>query len=64
MKTTVTLDLPEIVSRAYDDIVVNIGQLTSDEIRMLDKWARNGLLWKTKYYYFPIPKTCWVANPF
>jgi hypothetical protein len=39
--------------------VVNIGQLTKDQVRELNKKVKKGLLVKGKDYSYPKPKTAW-----
>ena len=52
-------DLPNIVKRAMVSTVVDIGQLSKDEIKTLNKYVRLGYLSKGKGGCFPAIKTVW-----
>lgn len=56
-------EVPAIVQQALDYRVVDIGQLSAQEKRQLNKAAANGLLIKTVDYntYF-VPKTLYIKN--
>jgi len=55
-------EIPDIVQRAYDAQVTNIGQLSKEEIYQLEKFVKSGYLMKYKTYNFPIPKTTYGMN--
>ena len=61
-RTTKMDDAPEIVKRAYNREVTNIGQLSKQELKDLRKWTTKGYLWKCWNGAFPVPKHCWVRN--
>jgi hypothetical protein len=50
-----------VVNYAIDCPVTNIGQLSKEEIRELNKAVKKGILWKGKNYEYPTPKTCWFG---
>lgn len=54
--------MEDIVKRALVYTVTNIGQLSKDELRTLDRAVRRGWLSKGKGGPCPIPKTVW-AHP-
>ena len=54
--------LPKIVQRAILDTVTNLGQLSEDDVKTLDKYTRRGWLSKGRGGPFPKPKTVW-AHP-
>lgn len=39
--------------------VVNIGQLTKEQVKELDKQVKQGVLFKGKDVSYPKPKTAW-----
>jgi hypothetical protein len=55
-------DAPEIVKRAYNREVTNIGQLSKQELKDLRKWTAKGYLERVWNGAFPIPKHCWIRN--
>ena len=57
-------DIPAIVQRAMVDTVTDIGQLTTEEIKVLNKYVKLGYLSKGKGGCFPIIKTVWACPTF
>ena len=53
--------MDEIVRHALVAPVVNLGQLSKDEIKQLDRAVRHGTLAKAKAGNYPIRKTVWAA---
>lgn len=54
---------PEIVTRALTQSVLNIGQLSREELRDLNYAVRKGTLMKIQdYNAFPIPKWRYTRN--
>lgn len=55
--------IPEIVQRAYNEGITNIGQLSKSERYQLEKYVKSGYLAKVKdYNSFPITKDRYVMN--
>jgi len=57
-------DIPSIVKRAMIDTLADIGQLTSDDIKTLDKYVKLGYLSKGRGGCFPVIKTVWACPGF
>jgi len=57
-------DIPEIVQRAMVGSVTDIGQLTTEDIKILNKYVKLGYLSKGKGGCFPIIKTIWACPTF
>jgi hypothetical protein len=57
-------DIPKIVKRAIVDTVTDIGQLSKDEIKKLNKYVKLGYLSKGKGGWFPAIKTVWACPNF
>jgi hypothetical protein len=53
---------PDIVKKAYNYGITDLGQLTKKEKYELDKAAKRGILFKTKSFKYPIPKTFYTIN--
>jgi hypothetical protein len=56
--------IPAIVTRAMVNTITNIGQLTDDDVKTLDKYVKLGYLSKGKGGCFPIIKTVWGCPGF
>jgi hypothetical protein len=56
--------LPEIVKRALLSQVVDIGQLSADELHTLNEYVKRGWLSKGKGGGFPVMKTCYARPGF
>jgi len=56
--------IPAIVMRAMTDRVVDIGQLSDQEIKDLNKYVKKGVLIKGKGGPFPKPKTVYAIKGF
>jgi hypothetical protein len=54
--------IPEIVQRAYNEGITNIGQLSKSELYQLNKYVKSGYLAKVKDFSFPIAKKRYVMN--
>ena len=57
-------DIPEIVQRAMVDTVTDIGQLTTEDIKVLNKYVKLRYLSKGKGGHFPAIKTVWACPTF
>lgn len=57
-------DIPNIVKRAMTDTITDIGQLSNDEIKILNKYVKLGYLSKGKGGCFPAIKTVWGYHGF
>ena len=57
-------DIPAIVQRAMVDTVTDIGQLTTEEIKVLNRYVKLGYLSKGKGGHFPAIKTVWACPTF
>jgi len=57
-------DIPAIVTRAMVNTITDIGQLTSEDVKTLDKYVKLGYLSKGKGGRFPIVKTVWGCPGF
>jgi hypothetical protein len=55
-------EYPEIVNRAIESHVTDIGQLTAKEKRQLNYWAKKGVLAKVMDWHYPIWKPMWIEN--
>jgi len=53
--------IPEIVKRAMTQTVTDIGQLTAEEVRTLNRHVKKGYLSKGKGGGFPAIKTVWAV---
>ena len=51
-----------IIHQAVASPVTDIGQLSKQGIRQLNKAVKTGLLTKGKNYNYPIPKVCWFYD--
>ena len=56
--------LPDIIIRALRHTVTDIGQLTADEKKALNKYTKLGILDKGKGGPFPTPKTVYAIPGF
>lgn len=56
--------IPEIVKRAMTETVTDIGQLSAQDIKDLNKYVKKGVLVKGKGGAFPIPKTVYAIKGF
>ena len=56
--------LPDIIIRALRHTVTDIGQLTADEKKALNKYTKLGILDKGKGGPFPMPKTVYAVHGF
>lgn len=56
------MSLPKIVMRAMEHTVIDIGQLTADEISTLESYVQKGYLSKGKGGPYPVKKTVY-AHP-
>jgi hypothetical protein len=57
-------ELPEIVKRALTDTVTDIGQLTDEDRRVLNRYVKRGVLSKGKGGGFPLLKTVYACYGF
>ncbi len=62
IKASMAESFSEIVKRAMVETITNIGQLSADEKRELERAVRKGWLSKGKGGAFPMPKTVY-AHP-
>ncbi len=53
----------DIIAIAKKQGVVDIGQINKQQRAALNNAVKDGVLWKTTTYEFPIPKNMWVAMP-
>lgn len=53
---------PEIVQRAYMEGVTNIGQLSKQELKDLNKAVKDGVLQILTDFRYPSPKKRYVIN--
>jgi hypothetical protein len=56
--------LPEIVKRALTDTVTDIGQLTDEDRRVLNRYVKRGVLSKGKGGGYPMLKTVYACYGF
>lgn len=54
----------EVIYMAVSDSVVNIGQLTKEQLKLLNKAVKNGILDKGKGGHFPKLKTVYARKGF
>jgi len=52
----------EIVERAYNNGITDIGQLSKEELKDLKKAVKDGYLTTIIYYGYPTPKKRYVCN--
>jgi hypothetical protein len=57
-------EIPNIVKRAMVNTVTDIGQLSKEEIKILNKYVKLGYLSKGKGGWFPVIKTVWACPNF
>ena len=57
-------EIPELVKLAMLDTITNIGQLSTEDIKVLDKYVRMGYLSKGEGGCFPVIKTVWGCPGF
>ena len=53
---------PEIVLRAFNDGITDIGQLSKDDIKLLKKAVKQGILWIVPDFSYPTRKRKYVMN--
>jgi hypothetical protein len=54
--------IPEIVQRAYNEGITNIGQLSKSELYQLNKYVKSGYLMKVIDNTFPVSKNRYTMN--